>query len=73
MNERIDQLKRQSFETKPHISIERALLITDFYMANSGKLSAPMLRAAAFRDLCEKKTIYLGDDELIVGEKRARA
>ncbi len=69
MNERIAELKRQSFETKAHISIERALLITDFYKANSGKLSAPMLRAAAFRDLCEKKTIYLGDGELIVGER----
>ena len=29
----------------------------------------PVMRALAFQYLCEHKTIYLGDDELIVGER----
>ena len=32
MNERIERLRKESFETFPSISIERALLTTEFYM-----------------------------------------
>ncbi len=69
MNERIARLRKRSFETKPRISIERALILTAFYKENAGKFSAPVLRAMAFRELCEKKTIHIGADELIVGER----
>jgi trans-4-hydroxy-L-proline dehydratase len=69
MNERIQRLRKLSFETEPSISIERALHQTAFYMANSGKYSVPVMRALQFLDHCEKKTIYIGDDELIVGER----
>ena len=31
MNERVQKLRRQSVETKPYISAERAALVTDFY------------------------------------------
>lgn len=69
MNERIARLRKRSFEAEPSISIERALLTTEFHRANAGMHSAPVLRAMAFRHLCERKTIYIGDDELIVGER----
>ena len=69
MNERIARLRERSFETRPSISIERALILTAFYRGNAGKYSAPVLRAMAFRELCAKKTIYIGRDELIVGER----
>ncbi len=69
MNTRIARLRQKSFETKPSISIERALLETEFYKENYGKFSLPVLRALCFEDLCARKTIYLGDDELIVGER----
>ena len=69
MNERIKRLRDESFETHPSISIERALLTTEFYRENDGKLPMPVLRAANFKYLCEKKTIYIGKDELIVGER----
>lgn len=72
MNERIQRLRDESFDTKPSICIERALLETEFYKENSGKLSMPVLRAANFKNLCEKKTIYIGGDELIVGERGSR-
>ena len=69
MNERIQRLRKLSFETEPSISIERALHETSFYKENYGKYSIPILRALTFLDHCKKKTIYIGDDELIVGER----
>jgi formate C-acetyltransferase len=69
MNARIERLRRESFEARPSISIERALLETEFYKENNGKYSPPVLRARFFHDLCEKKTIYIGADEIIVGER----
>jgi len=69
MNERIKGLRKQSFEAVPSISIERALLETEFYQAHLGKYSIPVMRAMFFKYLCEKKTIYIGEDELIVGER----
>jgi formate C-acetyltransferase len=69
MNERIKRLRQQSFEAVPRISIERALLETEFYKAHFGKYPTPVMRAMFFKYLCEKKTIFLGQDELIVGER----
>ncbi|MDX1709142.1 MAG: pyruvate formate lyase family protein, partial [Desulfobacterales bacterium] len=69
MNNRISRLREQSFNAQPSISAERALLVTEFYEQNEGKFSVPVLRALNFKNLCEKKTIYIGDDELIVGER----
>ncbi len=42
---------------------------TAFYKENYGKYSIPVLRALNFLDHCQKKTIYLGEGELIVGER----
>lgn len=72
MNERITRLRNESFDARPSICIERALLETEFYRENSGKLPMPVLRAANFKYLCEKKTIYIGAEELIVGERGSR-
>jgi pyruvate formate-lyase/glycerol dehydratase family glycyl radical enzyme len=69
MNSRVTRLREQSFGARPAISAERALLVTEFYRENYGKYSVPVLRALNFKNLCEKKTIYIGDDELIVGER----
>lgn len=69
MNDRIARLRKLSFETRPSISAERARLETEFYEQHYGKHSIPVLRALCFRHLCEHKTIYIGDDELIVGER----
>ena len=69
MNPRIQRLRKLSVETEPTISIERALHETAFYKENYGKYSVPVLRAMNFLDHCQKKTIYIADDELIVGER----
>lgn len=69
MTERVARLRQQSLEARPVLSTERAELITEFYRQNTALMSAPMRRALAFHYLMEHKTIYIGDGELIVGEK----
>jgi formate C-acetyltransferase len=66
---RVARLRKESFEAQPGISVERAVLVTQFYRENHGKYSIPVLRALNFKNLCQKKTLYIGDDELIVGER----
>lgn len=69
MNERIQKLRQLSVEAEPCLSIERAQIQTQFYKENFGKHSIPVLRALNFLEICKNKTIYLGDSELIVGER----
>jgi formate C-acetyltransferase len=69
MNARTAELRRQSLETPPSLSAERAVLLTEFYQANAGRYSAPVMRAKSFLHLCQHKTIHLGAGELIVGER----
>ena len=69
MNPRIRRLMERSKRAEPAVSTERPELITRFYREHEGRHPAPILRALAFRELCEQQTIYIGDDELIVGER----
>jgi len=69
MNDRSAKLRQQSLETPPSISAERAVLITEFYQANAGLFSVPVMRAGSFLHLCQHKTLYIGAGELIVGER----
>ena len=69
MNNRIQRLRKESFDAKPSLSIERALIETEFYRENLGKHSLPVLRALTFKEICQRKTLYIGDGELIVGER----
>ena len=56
MTSRIAKLRQESFEAQPDISVERAVLVTQFYKENYGKFSIPVLRALNFKNLCQKKT-----------------
>lgn len=69
MNERIQRLREQSVTTPVHIDLERAKIETDFYKENGGKYSVPVMRAMTLKEYFSKKTLYFGDDELILGEK----
>ena len=69
MNDRIKRLRQETFEAEPSLSIERALIETRFYKENYGKYPIPILRAMNFYEICKQKTIYIGKDELIVGER----
>jgi trans-4-hydroxy-L-proline dehydratase len=71
MNERVARLRQESLDLKPWLSIERAALLTEFYEQN-GEPSIPLQRARAFQYLLERKSIFIGPDELIVGERGPR-
>lgn len=69
MNERIKRLHQQSVDTETTLTIERALIETAFYKEYYGKMPNCILRARNFYEICKKKNIYIGQDELIVGER----
>ena len=69
MNERIQKLRRESHTAIPHLSIERAVAVTEAYEKYAGSVEIPILRALTFRHILETKTLWIGDGELIVGEK----
>ncbi len=69
MTERVVRLRQQSLTAVPTLSPERAILITAFYRQNTQPMSAPRRRALVFEYLMAHKAIWIGDGELIVGEK----
>lgn len=70
MNERIKKLRDQSTSTKPSISAERALLVTQYYKDHSDQdESIPIQRAQAFKYILKNKQICINEGELIVGER----
>ncbi|UOD35872.1 glycyl radical protein [Deferribacteraceae bacterium V6Fe1] len=70
MNERVKKLRRLSLETKETFSFERAKLLTDFYKSVEGKkIGIAVKRGMALKYILENKTIYIGENELIVGER----
>src|SRR3989442_307295 len=68
MNERVARLRQTSLDLKPSLSIERAVLITNFYK-QTRETSTPVCRAKALQYLMEQKAVCIGDEELIVGER----
>ena len=69
MNSRIKKLREQSLTATPHLSIERALLVTETYEQYFGTVETPIVRALTFKNIMENKTLCINDGELIVGEK----
>lgn len=67
--ERTKKLRKQSIETQPFITIERASLMTEGYKKYEGSVEIPVLRALAFKHYMENRTLCINDGELIVGEK----
>lgn len=72
MNERTQRLRQESLDAVPSISVERARITTEFYRDQQGRHSVPMDRALNFLALCEQKTLWMGEGELIVGERGPR-
>ena len=70
LSPRVKKLREQSLNAVEKLSPERALLMTQFYKSDEARgLSAPVLRAKAFEYLLKNKSLYIGDGELIVGER----
>lgn len=69
MNERIRKLREESLR-EAYLSDERARLLTEFYISvNDDNISVPVKRAMAFEYILAHKELYVGDCELIVGER----
>jgi len=71
LTERVTTLRDESFNADPHISGERARLMTEFYQSDAfqNRSSIVVARARSFHYLVANRTIYIGDRELIVGER----
>jgi formate C-acetyltransferase len=69
MTDRVARLRDCSLQTKPWLSLERAALVTEFYRACAPALSTPVRRARCLEFLLERKAIWIGEGELIVGER----
>lgn len=64
--ERIERLRQEYINNKPHVCIERARIYTESHRRTEGK-PLPIRRAQAFYDFCNEFDIRVFDDELIVG------
>jgi len=69
MSERTERLRQESLAAAPSITGERAQIITDFYKEHLGRHSMPVLRGMNFCAIVERKALWLGEGELIVGER----
>lgn len=68
LTKRVEKLKSRLRDTKPSIDVDRARLITEFYRQCT--LDSPVLvRAKSTKYLLENMSIYIADDELIVGNQ----
>ncbi|MBN2185187.1 MAG: glycyl radical protein [Candidatus Krumholzibacteriota bacterium] len=70
MNERIERLRKQSLEALPEISMERALLVTEYSRENKeDRSSVPVSRAKTLKYILGRKALCVNPGELIVGER----
>ena len=70
MTERVEKLRKQSIEAENILDHERALLVTRFYSDHvNNEDPVPVQRALCFQYILENKKIFIGKDELIVGER----
>jgi formate C-acetyltransferase len=68
MTPRVERLRNESLDRRPTLSAERAEIVTEAMRAH-GSSAPPTARAAVFSQLMERKAVYIGDGELIVGER----
>ena len=70
MNKRIESLRDESLRATNRISPERADLITRFYREpETAGFPVPVQRGMALLHLLQNKKLYIGKNELIVGER----
>ena len=70
MTDRIKELRQASLDAVNKISVERALLVTEFYKTiYSENLPVPIQRARCLQYIFKHKQICISQGELIVGER----
>lgn len=68
MTDRITRLRKRHFEQEPKICSERCKIFTESMKRDAAKPIA-LRRAQAFYDVLDKMTVWVKDDELIVGNQ----
>jgi pyruvate formate-lyase/glycerol dehydratase family glycyl radical enzyme len=71
MNSRTERLRNRLYRNPPEICLERARIYTD-YWRESGAEPLVIRRARALARVLENMTIFIEDDELIVGNHASR-
>lgn len=70
MTPRIQKLRQESLDAVNRITAERGKLVTEFYKSGvAAAESVPVQRAMCFDYILSNKHIYVGEGELIVGER----
>ena len=72
MNERITRLRKRFFDTDPIICPERARYFTESMKKSEGQPNV-LRRAKSFYDVLDKMTVFINEDELIVGNQASKA
>lgn len=68
MTERINRLRKKLFDQKPAICSERCKIFTESMRKDTG-LPVAIRRANAFYNVLDKMTVWIKEDELIVGNQ----
>ena len=71
MNERVKRLRMKNLSQVPEICSERARIVTEAYKEYRD-LPPVLLRARTFEKLMREMTIWIADDELIVGNQATK-
>lgn len=68
MNSRISRLRKKLFETDPRVCSQRCVIFTKSMKESEGRPIA-LRRSQAFYDVLDKMTVYVKEDEIIVGNQ----
>ncbi len=68
---RVRKARQRHLSTKPSVCAERAQIMTEVFMKTEGE---PLVtrKAKAFKELCERGTVFILDGELIVGAQGSK-
>lgn len=66
MTPRVERLRERFFDNRPAMTAERQVLATEAYKKYAGE-AIPILRARVLEYVLDHQTIFIWDDELIVG------
>lgn len=69
--ERISRLKERLISVKPEMDLENAGILTEGFIEYEN-MPLILKKAYAFRKQCQEKTIFIADDELIVGNSGSK-
>jgi pyruvate formate-lyase/glycerol dehydratase family glycyl radical enzyme len=66
VTDRVAKIREKYRTTRPSICISRYKIVTEFYMENP-QLQGILKRAKNFKNICEKLSVLINEDEVIVG------